>query len=229
MFGTVQVAAPRTRLCSCAGTVGASLSPPSELLPDRCTAELRHLHAELGAKHSSREATQLLETFLPCSPLNHASVCSRVHRVAERIEVAEATPPSPAAVPRCRGNTRVEIVVMIDGSHLHAATSHASRHLDVTVGKVQTGGMRPQRFALAPKGTERPAQAVRAALLLQGWQPGRQVTVLTDGERALPRLVSTATDKPVRHILDWWQLSVWVRHVEQALVGIYVLQPEHKT
>jgi hypothetical protein len=117
---------------------------------------------------------------------------------------------------------------MIDGAHLRAAAGHASRHRGVTVGKVETANKRPRRFALAPKGAEQPAQAVRAALIAQGWQPGRQVTVLSDGEPALPKLVSTATGKPVRHILDWWHLSVRVRHVEQALAGIYALQPQHR-
>ena len=73
----------------------------------------------------------------------------------------------------------------------------------MTVGKVETARRPPRRFALAPKGAEQPAQAVRAALFAQGWQPGRQVTVLSDGEPALPNLVTKATGKPVRHILDW--------------------------
>jgi len=39
LFGTVKVAAPRIRLCTCADTLGmvdVSLSPLSHLLPDRC-------------------------------------------------------------------------------------------------------------------------------------------------------------------------------------------------
>ena len=91
LFGTVKVAAPRIRLCACADTLGlfgVSLSPLSHLLPDRCTGELRRLHAELGARHSFRETTRLLETFLPWSLPNHASVRNRLHRVAGRIEAA---------------------------------------------------------------------------------------------------------------------------------------------
>ena len=46
LFGTVKVAAPRIRLCTCADSLGMidlSLSPLSDLLPDRCTGELRRL------------------------------------------------------------------------------------------------------------------------------------------------------------------------------------------
>ena len=89
----MKVAVPRIRLCACADTFGlfdVSLSPLSHVLPDRCTGELRRLQAELGARHSFREATRLLETFLSCSPPNQVSVRNRLHRVASRIEADEA-------------------------------------------------------------------------------------------------------------------------------------------
>jgi len=93
LFGTVEVAAPRIRVCNCAGTLGTidvSSSPLSRALPDRCTGELRRLQSELGARHSFREAARLLETFLPCAPINHASVRNRLHRLSSTIEAAEA-------------------------------------------------------------------------------------------------------------------------------------------
>ena len=232
LFGTVQVAAPRIRLCACADTLGmvdVSLSPLSHLLPDRCTGELRRMQAELGARHSFREATRLLETFLPCSPPNHASVRNRLHRVAGRIEAVEAAAPPAPDVPRQQRNAPAEIVVMIDGAHLRAVPAHPSRHLDVTVGRVETAGRLPRRFALAPLGAMKPAQAVRAALASQGWQPSRPVTVLSGGEPALLNLVRAATGEPVRHILDWWHISMRVRHIEQSLAGIYALRSTHQT
>ena len=226
----MKVAAPRIRLCACADTFGlsgVSLSPLSHLLSDRCTGELRCLQAELGARHSFREAKRLLDTFLPCSPPNHASVRNRLHRVAGRIEAVEAALLPAPAVPG-RRKACGEIVVMIDGAHLRAVPAHHSRHLDVTVGKVEIAGRVPRRFALAPLGAEQPAQAVRAALVSQGWQSGRPVTVISDGEPALLNLVRAATSEPVCHILDWWHISMRVRHIEQALAGIYALRPTYQ-
>jgi hypothetical protein len=187
-----------------------SLSPLADVLPERCTAELCQLHAELGARHSFREAGRLLETFMPCSPPNHTSVRNRLHCVSSKIETVETdTPPMPAAPARRRRCKPAEIVVVIDGAHLRAVPGLNSRHVDVTVGKgkVETTARPPRRFALAPAGTEQPAQAITAALLAQGWQPGRLVTVISDGEPALPNLVRTATGEPIRHILDWWHIS----------------------
>lgn len=231
LFGTVKIAAPRIRVCTCADTLGMvdlSFSPLARVLPDRCTAELRRLHAELGARHSFRDATWLLETFLPCSPPNHASVRNRLHRIATAIEATEESVPLTSAGSARRGTGDAEIVVMIDGAHIRAVAGHWSRHLDVTVGKVETAGRPPRRFALAPAGAEQPAQAVLAALIAQGWRPGQRVTVISDGEPALPNLVRAATGEPISHILDWWHISMRVRHIEQALASVYALRPEHQ-
>ena len=114
LFGTVRVAAPRVRVCSCLDTLGMgdlSFSPLASVLPDRCTAELRRLHADLGARHSFREAARLLKTFLPCSPPNHVSVRNRLHRVANVIEEGEA---APTLAPADSGHRRTD-----DGDRCH--------------------------------------------------------------------------------------------------------------
>ncbi len=217
LFGTVMGDAPRISICPCSNTMGfvdLSFSPLAQLLPDRCTPELRRIQAELGARHSFREAGRLLSILLPCSPTNHATIRNRTHHVAGQIEarVAEAPKEAPALAD--------EMVVMIDGAHIRAAHGYQSRHLDVTVGKVEVAGFQPRRFGLAPKGADRPLKTVRAALVEQGWQPGRLLTVMSDGEPALPNLVRAATGEPVRHILDWFHLSMRIRPIEQVLLGL---------
>jgi hypothetical protein len=59
-----------------------------------------------------------------------------------------------------------------------------------------------------------------AALLEQGWHPGRPPAVISDGEAVLPNLVRAATGEPVRHILDWFHLSMHMRPIEQVLTGL---------
>jgi hypothetical protein len=89
LFGTVEIAASRIRLCCCAdmlGMVDLSLSPLADVLSGRCTAELSRMQAELGARHWFREAGRLLETLLPWSPPNHTSVRNQLHRVSDMIE-----------------------------------------------------------------------------------------------------------------------------------------------
>ena len=110
--------------------------------------------------------------------------------------------------------------MMIDGAHIRAVPGHQSRHLDVTVGKIEVSGRKPRRFAFAPKGADSPVDILRAALGAQGWRPGQRVTVISDGEAMLPNLVRAATGESVRHILDWFHLSMRMRPIEQMLLGL---------
>ena len=59
LFGTVKVDARRISICPCSnemGFVDPSFWPLAQLLRDRCTPELRLFQADLGARHSFREA-----------------------------------------------------------------------------------------------------------------------------------------------------------------------------
>ena len=149
---------------------------------------------------------------------------NRTHRVAADLEQKPVAQPGPEPVI----DPAAEIVVLIDGAHLRAAHGYQSRHLDVTVGKIEVTGKPPRRFALAPRGAESPLATLRQALRDQGWQPGRAVTVLSDGEAALPGLVRAAVGEPTNCILDWWHISMRVQHIEQAVRGIYALDPRHR-
>jgi hypothetical protein len=201
-----------------------SLSPLAELLPDRCTPELRRLQAELSARHSYREAARLLSSLLPDDPVSHATMRNRTHRVAADLEKKPIVQPGREPVI----DPAAEIVVLIDGAHIRAAHGYQSRHLDVTVGKIDVSGKPPRRFALAPRGAESPLATLREALRDQGWQAGRPVTVISDGEAALPGLVRAAVGEPITCILDWWHISMRVQHIEQAVRGVYALDPRHR-
>lgn len=154
---------------------------------------------------------------------------NRLARVADALETDDSAREPPLANPPATegdGDER-EIIVLIDGAHIRAAPGQQSRHLDVTVGKVEAGATPARRFALAPGGARHPAATVRAALIDVGWRPGAPVTVISDGEPGLPALVRAAVGAPVAHVLDWWHISARVRHVEQALNGLYALKPSN--
>ncbi|WP_284945146.1 ISKra4 family transposase [Acidisoma cladoniae] len=227
LFGTIAVDAPRISVCPCRnnwGFVDVSQSPLAELLLDRCTPELRQLQGELSVRHSYREAARLLNTFLPCDPVSHATVRNRTHRVAADLEQKAIALPNSEP----ESDPAAELLVLIDGADIRAAHGYQSRHLDVTFGKIEVTGKPPRRFALAPKGAPSPLATLRQALHEQGWRPGRAITVLSDGEAALPGLVRAAVGEPVTCILDWWHISMRVQHIQQALRGIDALDPQHR-
>lgn len=82
------------RLCRCSCDAksmafpGGPISPLACFFPDRATPELQRLHAELGSRHSFREAARLMQCFLPCHPPHHMTVRNGLGRISERLEQA---------------------------------------------------------------------------------------------------------------------------------------------
>ena len=237
LFGTVEVEAPRFRACRCRVTTpvaGATISPVCALLTARCTPELERVQAELGAHTSFRDAARILESLLPVSPANHESLRTRTHAVALQLEAADrqaaakvmAVPhkPDKAAAP---GAGRP--IVMLDGAYIRAVPGHQVRNFEAICGKVEREGHSPRRFALVRSVAEQPHALLRAALRDQGWRKGDAVTVISDGDPALPAMVRSATGGPVEHILDWFHLSMRVHHVEQVMGGLCALEPPPST
>jgi pimeloyl-ACP methyl ester carboxylesterase len=62
-----------------------------------------------------------------------------------------------------------------------------------------------------------------------GNRAGRAVSVLSDDRPTLLSLARAAADERVTCILDWWHISIRVRHIQQALCGIDTFQPRRRT
>ncbi|WP_051956138.1 hypothetical protein [Beijerinckia mobilis] len=220
LFGTVEVRVPRLKLCRCCNPNGfctIAFSVADDFLPNRCTPELERIQAELGARLTFREAAKVLSSLLPASPANHTTIRNRLAHVGSALAENDH---KAVGMSRETANDDVRqpgkpITVFLDGAHIRAVPGHQSRTLDVMVGKVETEGGTPRRFGFAMKGADGPSSLLRAALQEQGWTPGTSVTVISDGEVTLPLLVKAATQEPITPILDWWHLSIRVRHIEQ--------------
>ena len=228
LFGTVEVEAPRFRICRCrplAPMEAAVSSPVGALLTARCTPELERVQAELGARTSFREAARILETLLPASPANHEGVRSRTHAAALRLEAADRQAAAAVVVGDTAAAEASRPIVMLDGAYVRAVPGHQVRNFEVICGKVEQEGRASRRFGLVRSVAEQPHVLLRAALLDQDWREGSPVTAISDGDPGLPALVRSATKAPVESILDWFHLSMRVRHVEQALIGLAALEP----
>jgi len=233
LFGTVEVEAPRFKVCRCRLTTplaGVTVSPVCALLTARCTPELERVQAELGARTSFRDAARILDTLLPASPANQEGVRTRTHAVALQLEAADRQAATEVMAVRdepdkaAAANER-RPVVMLDGAYIRAVPGHQVRNFEAICGKVEREGHSTRRFALVRSVTEQPHALLRAALQDQGWREGDAVTAISDGDPALPALVRSATAGPVEHILDWFHLSMRVHHVEQVMGGLCALEP----
>ncbi|KJS10189.1 MAG: hypothetical protein VR78_14595 [Hoeflea sp. BRH_c9] len=186
------------------------------LLKGRATPELELVQAELGSRLSFREAACVLDLFVPTArPHNHRTVVNRLAKVADQIEKWDAA--SPYRMSRAGGSP---ISVFIDGAYIRAVPGYQSRHFEIAMGRVVSPGRLPRQFAAAPHVTTGKHDAVRAAMRAQGWLPGRDVTVFSDGDVGLQSIVLSATRQPVTHILDWFHLSMRLRHIEQTWQGL---------
>ncbi len=211
LFGRFHLKAPRRRKCSCRSGGSGMPSRLEQVFCDRATPELKTLQAELGARHSFREAARILETFLPCAKQHNTTVRNRLGKVAK--DITDAEPPV------CETVTSDPLTVFIDGAHIRCRPEYQKRHLDVVVGKVETHDM-SRRFGLATQVATSPASQLRRDLDALGWDGQHPVTVISDGEAALPNLVRGATGGKMHHILDWWHISMRVQHVENAIKGL---------
>lgn len=220
LFGRVRVKAARLRRCSCDAKGGATSSGPlfplAFFFPDRATPEFQRLHAELGSRHSFREAARLMKSLLPCQPPHHTTVRGRLGRIADRLERSRSTSSDPIDETPKGGLT-----VFLDGAHIRCRPEYQQRHLDLVVGKLENRHM-SRRFGMVVNATASPRNRMRDELSAFGWKPGRLLTVISDGEPALPNLIRNAVygDGTVKHILDWWHISMRVRHVEAAVQGL---------
>lgn len=107
----------------------------------------------------------------------------------------------------------------MDGAHIRCRPEYQKRHLDVVVGKIENRNL-SRRFGLVQQAAKSPAKQLRNGLKAQGWDGQSKVTVISDGEPALPNLVRRAVKGPVTHILDWWHISMRVQHIENAVKGL---------
>ena len=172
LFGRLTVKAPRIKPCQCQVALhpkSSPLSPLNHLLPDRATPEMKRLQAELGARHSFREAARLMEQLLPCARQYHMTVRGRLARVADEME--RKTLRASKVLPST-GKQEGNVSVFLDGAHIRCRPEYQKRHLDVVVGRIESTG-RNRRFAFEPSSSMSPRALIRADL-----PPGRSLAVM---------------------------------------------------
>ncbi len=127
LFGRLRVKAARLRRCPCdtrsMAMPAGPVSPLAFFFPDRATPELQRLHAELGSRHSFREAARLMKSFLPCRPPHHTTVHGQLGRIAERLECSRR-----ASSDAADATPKVGLTVFLDGAHIPCLPEYQQRH-----------------------------------------------------------------------------------------------------
>jgi hypothetical protein len=229
VYGAVTVQSPRLYPCRrCAPGVDFTLTPVSELCPDRATAELMALTAKLGALMPYRAAAEVLADFLPGqSPTRHTTLRHRTLAIGKRLEEKEeqrmVVENADTQERRQRellmlGDPEREFVFSIDTAHIPQNRGRETRSFEAVICHASRGGVRFDRGVLfAFSGTSRKRMRAEALLALKrlGYQGKGDMTVISEGEDCLKRLKS-ALPQPAVHILDWFHIAMKLRPIEQT-------------
>ncbi len=139
---------------------------------------------------------------------NHTAVRSCLGRVAEQIEVRDNKAPY-----RMSRATKGPVSVFMDGTYVRAVPGFQTRHFEVVMGRLEASGRSPSHFATMPNVKTARHQTIRACLRTQGWLPGREIVVFSDGDPSLADAVRHAANSNAVHILDWFHGSMRVQHL----------------
>ncbi len=172
-------------------------SPLTRLLPDHATPELRRLQAELGARHSFREAARLLNELTPCAKQNQVTIRNRLATIAEDLADNEL----PAATEIDQRSNPSDFTVFLDSAYVRSRPGYQRRNFEIIVSSIESERHEKRRFGLSVIGANNPREYLRRNLEAAGWHEGSALAVLSDGGPTLPRLVRDTTVR--RPITPW--------------------------
>ena len=229
VYGAVTVQSPRRYPCRrCVPGVDFTITPVSDLCPDRATPELMALTAKLGALMPYRAAAEVIVDFLPgqsakrYTTLRHRTLAigKRLEENDERrmfIEKVDTQERSQRELP-LPGDLEREFLLSIDTAHIPQVRGCETRSFEAVICHASRGEVGSDQGTLfAFSGTSRRRMRAEALLALKrlGYQGKGDVTVISDGEDCLKRLKS-ALPQPAEHILDWFHIAMKLRPIEQT-------------
>lgn len=215
VFGGVTLRCPRIISCPCEPPyfLEAEFSPIQQILPERATTELQLLQASICAQMPYRQAANMMRQFLPVGEkFNHVTLRNRTLRIGARIDKVEV-PVTPTT------KTPMPWTLTIDGGFVRGVGKGELRNFGLLTGRLAAPGLKPYVFAWvgseASRAADRVTNLVRARA---GEQP--KLCVITDGANNI-RSIHRALPFPAKPILDWFHISMRIRHLEQIVSGLW--------
>jgi len=216
VFGTVSLRSPRIVSCPCEPPWYLEL-PVSPLVPffrERATPELQLLEAKLCSGLSYRRAASLLREFLPVSAkFNHVTLRNRTLRVGQRIDGI-----SPSVDPVASKAAPADWTIAIDGGFVRGVGQGEMRNFEILTGRLASRSTKPYVFAWVGSQAAGAAERVSTLVRARTGYKAPKLCMVTDGanntltiRQGLP-FVATP-------ILDWFHISMKIRHVEQIVQG----------
>lgn len=221
VIGRVFYVRERWKACSCGADSGRYISPLKDYVREMCTAELKWLHAKLGAMLPYRQALDILALLLPSSGRN-SHVTVRNHTIA----VGQAVRTSPR--PREHERPRDSIAELgIDVGYVRKAKARSRSRdgeretgaISVVVAAVGPRGQRPRVWASAQPRSPKLQTEMEAFLADSGYGEDAKVQVITDAAKDLAD-VSSILRQDSRWMLDWAHIGRKLWHVDRSITPL---------
>jgi hypothetical protein len=214
LFGVVAVRAPRFGQCRCGAASRRSITPVSEIMPDRCTPEYERVLSKMGALLPYRRAADLLAEFFPLDDAPAIeTIRQRMLHVGRRLEREAAAGAARSSEAKAAGS----VVLSIDGGHVKSIRSYQTRSFEVFVAQVSNDSGNQIVFSSMPAEADRQRQQLANILQTLGAGSDTPITILSDGAQGPRYLGETASSGPTKHVLDWFHLSMRIQHVTQTI------------
>ena len=189
---------------------GRYISPLKVYLPQMCTAELRWLHARLGAMLPYRQAHDVLQLMLPIgNRQNHVTL--RNHTVAVGSAVQTDAP-----LTQTQDGIEAEAELGIDVGYIRQVKGRGTSTMAVVAAAVGSVGKSPRIWASARTRTKPLHDDMSKFLADSGYDADAPVRVITDGAADLKK-VSQALPRAGCWVLDWAHIGRMLRYLDQAL------------
>lgn len=131
-----------------------------------------------------------------------------------------------AAVSDVQANP-TEVTVFLDSAYVRSRPEYQRRNFEVVVGSIESETDKKRRFGLSQAGADHSIESLRSNMKAAGWREGIPVTVLSDGDPALPRLVRNAIYAAVYHALCWLHASgMWRRRSKACCHSLKATRPQ---
>lgn len=221
VLGRVSYIRERWKACSCGADKGRYISPLKNYLSQAYTAELKWLHAKLGAMLPYRQALEILSMFLPSSGRD-SHVTIRNHTIAVGQALRSASPPINDI------HRREPIAELgIDAGYVRKAKPRSAPSdgrletgaISIVVAAVGPRGERPRVWASAQPRTSKLQAEMTRFLASSGYGEQTKVHVITDAAKDLADL-SDKLPHDSRWMLDWAHIGRKLWLVDQAITPL---------
>ena len=229
IFGVLRLESERLRSCSCAPGRAGSVSPLSELFPERSSPELQYVETKFASLISYGMTVKLMSELLPLDKsVGVEQVRRSLFRMAETYESDLADKIAGGSAEADPLDTELPdgpLFVGMDGGYVRGRDKN---WFEVIVGKsivaFHHDGRAPDPagrcFGFVQTFDQKPRTRLIDNLLKQGLRSTQQVVFMSDGADTLRRLQRRIVPE-AEHLLDWFHVAMRLTVLKQMIKGAW--------